>query len=186
MIEGVENENSKRFSWKNEIKEFISAAIWAVILAFIIKTFIFQLTVVPSGSMIPTILPNDRVVVLKFWYKINPLERGQIVVFDPPIDSSYPFIKRVIGLPGDTVEIKNNSVYINGKPLKETYLPKYTKTVPHEKGTLFKVPKDSIFVMGDNRQGSYDSRDWGFVPLKNIKGRAVLTYWPLNRVKVLR
>jgi len=183
MIEGVENDNSKKLSWKNEIKEFISAAIWAVILAFIIKTFIFQLTYVPTGSMIPTIMPNDRVVVLKFWYKFNPLERGQIVVFDPPEPSTSPFIKRVIGLPGETLEIKNSTVYINGKPIAESYLPAKIEMEPFGP---YKIPKDAIFVMGDNRQHSADSRYFGAVPLKNIKGRAVLTYWPLNRFKILK
>ncbi|NYE58126.1 signal peptidase I [Carboxydothermus ferrireducens] len=184
MFSETEKETTKSFSWKNELKEFISAAIWAVILAFIIKTFIFQLTYVPTGSMIPTILPNDRVVVLKFWYKIKPIERGQIVVFDPPNSAnSPPFIKRVIGLPGETLEIKNNTVYINGKPLKENYLPAKMEMEPFGP---FKIPKDAIFVMGDNRQHSADSRYFGAVPIKNIKGRAVLTYWPLNRVKVLR
>ena len=184
MIEGIENDSSKNFSWKNEVKEFISAAIWAVILAFLIKTFIFQLTYVPTGSMIPTIMPNDRVVVLKFWYKFNPIERGQILVFDPPgQEAKSPFIKRVIGLPGETIEIKNNTVYINGKPINENYLPVKIEMEPFGP---YSIPKDAIFVMGDNRQNSADSRYFGSVPLKNIKGRAVLTYWPLNRFKILK
>ncbi len=156
----------------------------SVVLALGIRTFVAEARYIPSGSMLPTLEINDRLVIEKITYRFNPPERGDIVVFWPP-DTLFPpggrrdaFIKRVIGLPGETVEVKDGTVFINGNPLEENYIsaePEYTwgpETIPPEQ----------FLVLGDNRNSSYDSHSWGFVPGENIIGRAVVRFWPPSRI----
>lgn len=168
----------------NPIVEGLQTLGLSVVLALGIRTFVAEARYIPSGSMEPTLEINDRLVVEKISYYFNPPERGDIVVFWPP-DELFPegkrrdaFIKRVIGLPGDTVEITGGTVYINGNPLEEDYI----KAEPNYVWGPEKVPDDSYLVLGDNRNSSFDSHSWGFVPAENIIGKAVVRFWPPSRI----
>jgi signal peptidase I len=164
-------------------REVIETVLYALILAMIIRTFLIQAFWIPSGSMIPTLEPGDRVLVLKFWYhlpKISP-KRGQIVVFKYPVDPKRDFVKRLIGLPGDTVEIKDGRVFINSREIAEPYVvyPDNFSMAPEL------VPAKSYFCLGDNRANSQDSRFWGFVRQDFMKGPAVFRYWPPSRIGLM-
>lgn len=159
-------------------RETVETVLWAVVLALIIRAVIVQAFWIPSGSMIPTLLPGDRVLVCKFWYYVQEPKRGQVFVFKYPVDPKRDFVKRLIGLPGDVVEIKQGQVLINGKATDEPYV-----TFP-DAFTMnpVTVPEGHYFAMGDNRPNSQDSRFWGFVPESNVRGPVFLRYWPLNRI----
>ena len=180
---------------KSVFRAYAEAAIIAIILALFIRTFVVQAFKIPSGSMEPTLLVGDHILVNKFLYGIKipfirktliPIsepKRNDVIVFIYPVDKSKDFIKRVIGLPGDEIEIIGNRILINGKPFKDKYgyYPDKGKggvsqAVKAHFGPV-KVPKDHLFVMGDNRNHSYDSRFWGFVPLESVKGKAFIIYW---------
>jgi len=174
---------------KSVFREYAEAAIIAIILALFIRTFVVQAFKIPSGSMEPTLLVGDHILVNKFIYGVKipflrktliPIqkpERNDVVVFIYPMDPSKDFIKRVIGIPGDTIEILGRSITINGKPFVDKH-GVYTGglQVNGHFGPVT-VPKDHLFVMGDNRDHSYDSRFWGFVPLESVKGEAFIVYW---------
>jgi len=182
-------------NFQSKIWDWTKSILIALVLALFIRAFIVQAYKIPSGSMIPTLLIGDYLLVNKLAYGIrNPIkndfiyfrklpERQEIVVFTYPLNKKLDFIKRVIGLPGDTVEIVNKKVYVNGKLLKEPYVqfndPEiYPKEVsPRDNYGPVKVPPGYIFVLGDNRDQSYDSRFWGFVPINYIKGRALIIYF---------
>jgi len=159
-------------------RETIETVLWALVLALILRYFVVQAFWIPSGSMIPTLVPGDRVLVSKFWYHFQPPKRGQIVVFKYPLDPKRDFIKRVIGLPGEVVSMEEGVVYIDGEPLAEPYVKN------HDSFNMkpVKVPENAYFVMGDNRPNSQDSRFWGFVPKENLIGPAFFRYWPLSRI----
>ncbi|MCL1941121.1 MAG: signal peptidase I [Synergistaceae bacterium] len=173
-------------SWKRETIETI---IWALVLALILRTFVIQAFWIPSGSMLPTLQIEDRVLVAKFWNWIKEPSRGSIYVFKYPVDPERDFIKRIIGLPGDTINIQNGAVSVNGELIDEPYvknMDRFTlrqndifKTVPA------KVPEDMYFALGDNRMNSQDGRYWGFVPKSYLKGPAFFRYWPLNRIGLI-
>jgi signal peptidase I len=174
--------------------EYVEAIITALILALLIRTFIVQAFKIPSGSMIPTLLIGDHILVNKFLYGTHiPFtdkkilifrepEKGDIIVFKYPEDPKKDFIKRVMATEGDTIEEKNKIVYVNGEPVKEPFAHHYDPTIRSagdRRDTFGRilVPKDKIFVMGDNRDHSYDSRFWGFVDTKEVKGKAFIIYW---------
>ncbi len=147
----------------------------------------FQATVakpyqIPTGSMIPTIQENDRILADRLIYHFRAIHRGDVIVFNPPADlhQDTPFVKRVIGLPGDTVEIKHGEVLVNGKPFVVPNARKTDYTMPAET-----VPGGQLFVLGDNRDESYDSHRWGFAPISNVIGRAEIVYWPLSHLQFL-
>lgn len=176
--------NSRPQSQINPWVEGIQTIGLSVLLALGIRHFVAEARYIPSGSMEPTLQINDRLVIEKISYYFNPPERGDIVVFWPP-DSVFEgqpsrdaFIKRVIGLPGDTVEVTNGRVLVNGAPLDETYI----KAEPEYEWGPETVPDDSYLVLGDNRNSSFDSHSWGFVPRDNIIGKAVVRFWPPSRV----
>ncbi|MBD2040368.1 signal peptidase I [Microcoleus sp. FACHB-672] len=155
----------------------------SVVLAFGIRAFVAEARYIPSGSMEPTLLINDRLIVDKLSYKFQSPQRGDIVVFDPTEalqkqNFHDAFIKRVIGLPGDKVEVKGGRVYINDKPLRE----KYIADEPNYQYGPVNVPESQYLVLGDNRNNSYDSHYWGFVPRDKVIGRAVVRFWPPNRL----
>ncbi len=164
----------------------------SAILAFGIRTFVAEARFIPSKSMVPTLQVDDRLIVDKVSYHFKDPQRGDIIVFMPPDEASVvctgpqasqqhskdAYIKRIIGLPGDTVEVKQGQVFINGKPLKEGYVAE----VPDYQYGPRTVPQGSYLVLGDNRNNSCDSHYWGFVPRDNIIGRAIVRFWPLNRV----
>ncbi len=185
-------------------REWSEALIVAVILALIIRTFLFQAFKIPSGSMLDTLLIGDHLLVNKFIYgtkipfidgrylKIRNPERGDVIVFEFPGDKDKPFfekrdfIKRVIGLPGDLIEVKAKQVYINGEPYTipaerhkdQEIIPAVAS--PRDFTGPVKVPENSYFVMGDNRDYSFDSRFWGYVNKTKIKGKAIIKYWSWN------
>lgn len=170
--------------FKDFIKETLSIVIIAFILAMILRTFVIEGRIIPSGSMLPTLQLQDRVMVNKFIYYFKEPQRGDIIVFHPPevLNSKDDYIKRVIGLPGETVEMKNNRVYINNKPLSEPYL---SEPINYTYGPVT-VPENSLLVLGDNRNHSFDSHLWNaWLSRDQIKGKAFMIYWPLKEIKLL-
>jgi len=180
---------------KSAFREYAEAIIMALILALFIRTFIVQAFKIPSGSMIPTLEIGDHILVNKLSYGLRmPFleryllqydrpERGDVVVFVYPEDRSKDFIKRVIAVAGDTVELRNKKIFINGKQIEDPY-GHFAGYDPHAGGVGSgddyapkTVPANHVFVMGDNRDRSYDSRFWGFVDLSDIRGKAFLIYW---------
>ncbi|MBZ4655155.1 MAG: signal peptidase [Peptococcaceae bacterium] len=165
-----------------EIKEWIMTILLAVVLVLIIRTFVMDSRIVPTTSMVPTIIPQDRLFVEKITHRFSGLHRGEVIVFKPPVQSGLKddLIKRLIGLPGDTVEVKNGKLYVNDVVQNEPYLAEPMQ-YSYKKVT---VPEGKLFVLGDNRNRSYDSHEWGFVDITSVKGKAFITYWPLHRFKV--
>jgi signal peptidase I len=194
----------------NMTREWVNTGLVAVVFAWIIMSFIIQAFKIPSGSMMNTLMIGDHIFVAKFIYGIHipfsrkyfwPLQdpkRGEIIVFQFPLDPRKDFIKRCIGIPGDTVEIKDKKVYINGKLQEETNAV-YTdeKVYPNSVhlpimyrnrdnlGPIV-VPENSYFMMGDNRDHSYDSRFWGPLERGHIKGKPLFLYWPPKRIRIVR
>jgi signal peptidase I len=183
---------------KSKLQEYIEAIILAILIAFFIRTFVIQAYKIPSGSMKPTLLIGDHILVSKFNYGIRlPLirsslvpvgtpKRGDIVVFIYPEDRSKDFIKRLIGLPGDAIEIRDKQIILNGLPCSDSHGVYVDNPIipgsvqPRDNFGPVTVPEDSLFVMGDNRDESYDSRFWGFVPMKDVLGKALIIYWSWN------
>jgi signal peptidase I len=166
-----------------EIKDWVVSILIAVVLAFFIRYFIVELYMVEGPSMRPTLVNSERLVVNKFIYRFKTPEKGDVVVFRYPRDPSRDFIKRVIGVAGDTIEIKDGRVFLNGQLLNEPYILEKTRG----SFAAVTVPPGHIFVMGDNRNNSEDSRfrDVGFVSLDLLKGKAVMVFWPLDNLKTL-
>lgn len=179
---------------KRLLKEYAEAIITALILALVIRAYVIQAFKIPSGSMIPTLLIGDHILVNKFIYgtKIPFTDRqvlifkkpgrGDIIVFKYPENPKKDFIKRVIATGGDVIEERDKTVYVNGKAVMEPYTQHSDSGIkpgndPRDNFGQLTVPKGKVFVMGDNRDQSYDSRYWGFVDLKEIKGKALIIYW---------
>lgn len=167
---------------KHEIKEWIITILVAVVLVIVIRTFLLDNRVVPTTSMVPTIQPGDRLFVEKITHKISGVERGDVIVFEPPADLNLngDLIKRLIALPGDSVEVKNGKLYVNDVVVEEKYVAEPIQYTMEK----VVVQPGKIFVLGDNRNRSYDSHAWGLADKDSIKGKALVTYWPFNRVKV--
>jgi len=184
---------------KSKLREYVEAILLAIVIAFFIRTFVIQAYKIPSGSMKPTLLIGDHILVSKFNYGVKlpfvrstliPVgspKRGDIVVFIYPEDRSKDFIKRLVGLPGDTVEVRDKQIFLNGQPWKETHGVHSDSLVipgavqPRDNFGPVKVPEGKLFVMGDNRDESYDSRFWGFVDMKDVLGKALIIYWSWNQ-----
>ena len=185
---------------KSQLRETIEAIVVAFAIALIIRTFVIQAFKIPSGSMIPTLQIGDHILVNKFLlgtpvdvpftnihlFRMPGLRkphRGDIIVFKYPEDPTRDFIKRVIGIEGDVIESKDKTLFVNNRKLIESYaqhVDSFIKPSAMDKRDNFgpiTVPKDSVFVMGDNRDQSYDSRFWGFVDLSKVKGKAIIIYW---------
>lgn len=168
-----------------DIKEFIQSLIIAGILAFFIITFVAQSFIVDGQSMYPTLNDGERLFVNKFIYRFHPPKRFDIIVFTPNGQPDSKFIKRVIGLPGETVFIKDGITYIDGQPLKEKYL---NEKMLGDFGP-YPVGEDEVFVMGDNRNHSADSRIpsyVGNVKYRTISGKAFWVYWPIKRMRIIK
>jgi signal peptidase I len=164
--------------------EFLHDLSVAVLFCFFLIAFVAQAFRVQGTSMEPLLLDGERIVVNKFVYRFQPIERGDVVVFWYPRDPSVSFIKRVVGLPGDLVEIRAGQLLVNGLPVRESYLPAGFPDGDSYPPT--DVRKGYYFVLGDHRRSSNDSRTWGEVPEKYIYGRAVFRFWPFDRVGPIR
>jgi len=187
---------------KSTLREYFESIVIAVILALFIRTFVVQAFKIPTGSMEENLLIGDHLLVNKFIFgpsasaverallPMAPLKRGEVVVFKYPEEPDRDFIKRVIGLPGETVELREKKVYINGTPLNEPYVhflapprtggPEFNEVTSfdvRERYGPVTVPPNQYFVMGDNRDNSQDSRYWGFLPRDLVKGKALVIYW---------
>jgi signal peptidase I len=183
-------DRAERIKKKSTIREYAEAAAIAILLALFIRAFVVQAFKIPSGSMEPTLLVGDHILVNKFLYGIKlpyfqttliPIStpgRGDIIVFIYPEDKSKDFIKRVIGIPGDRIQMQDKQLLVNGKPFDDKY-GYYDEKAGNSSRSfgLVVVPKDRYFVMGDNRDHSMDSRFWGFVPSEAVKGKAFIIYW---------
>lgn len=180
---------------KSTLREYTEAIIIALALAFFIRTFVIQAFKIPSGSMLPTLLIGDHLLVNKFIYgvkvpfsgtvliPVSKPERNDVIVFRYPQDPKLDYIKRVIGIGGDTIESRDKVLYVNGEPFADKYGVIMDKTVmdrassPRDNFGPIQVPEGKVFVMGDNRDNSFDSRFWGFVDQKAILGKALIIYW---------
>lgn len=169
-----------RSLWR-EVRAFTRDLLVAVLIAVLVIVFIVQPVRVEGTSMLPRLHDGERIFVNKFVYKFESINRGDIVVFWYPNDPSKSFIKRVIGLPGETVSIRDGIVYVNGEPLDEPYLDSSFHAQRDSLSPVYVKPH-YYFVMGDNRDASNDSRQWGLVPEKYIYGKAIFRYWPLGNV----
>jgi len=159
--------------------DWLFPVLLAVVLALVVKTYVAQAFQIPTGSMEPTIMIGDRVIVDKLFIHPSELRQGDVIVFRPPAGVSptgIPLIKRVIGLPRDTVLIRSGIVYVNGKPLQEPYI---MAKPDYDYGPVT-VPANKLFMMGDNRNNSFDSRNWGFEDFSGVVGKAEWIYWPLK------
>jgi len=172
------------------VRENLESILWAVAVALLIRTFIMAPFKIPSGSMHPTLVEGDRILVNKFLYRFHPPQRGEIIVFRFPEDPKRAFIKRLIAVGGDTVEIRQGKLYINGALLDGggvvAYTYYYNQGSYGQEHQAVHVPPDAFYVLGDNSAASHDSRFWGFVPKRFLIGRALCIFWPLTRWRVLR
>jgi signal peptidase I len=165
-------------------RDLLQSLVIAAVLALIIRSFLFTPFYIPSPSMEPTLYPGDRIIVNRLAYRLGEPQRGDVVVFRYPLDPSRDYVKRVVAVGGDTVEARDNVLYINGQPQPPaSYLP--PGVVYSDFGPI-KVPPNNYFMMGDNRNNSADSRVWGTLDRKLIIGKAVLVYWPLNHIGLIR
>lgn len=194
----MKENKSQPVKTKSKIREFAEAVLTAFLIAAFIISFVIQAFKIPSGSMIPSLLVGDHLFVNKFIYGVKipffrktiiPVtdpKRGDVVVFIYPLDRSKDFIKRVIGIAGDKIEMKNKKLFINDQVYPDPFgiyddVVIYPANVqPRDNFGPVMVPKDSLFVMGDNRDHSLDSRFWGFVDLKDVQGKAFILYWSWN------
>lgn len=203
-IDKAEVERTKVKSQRTVFQEYSEALVVAVILAIIIRAFFFQAFKIPSSSMEPTLLVGDHILVSKFiygvripftdkrWPRFTSPSRGDVIVFIYPGDRTKDFIKRVVGIGGDTLEIRNKKVILNGKEIPEPYAHHFDNRVfqggtnPRDNMGPVTVPKGRLFVMGDNRDFSHDSRFWRFVPVEDVKGEAFLIYYSARHFPLIR
>src|SRR5262245_49720232 len=182
---------------KSLLRDYFETIVTCVIFVLFARTFVFQQSKIPTGSMIPTLLIGDYIMVNKFIYApptaapivasieravfpMRDIRRGDIVVFKFPEEPEKDYIKRVIGLPGETIEVRDRQVYIDGRPLDESYKVHRNPrglNIDQDNYPATRIPDDSYFCMGDNRDNSRDSRSWGFVPRTYVKGRAFMIWW---------
>ena len=167
---------------KSSLREMVEVIVTALVLAFLIKTFVVGNFWIPSESMVPTIEVNDKVIVTNFSYWFEGPKRGDVIVFRYPLDTKKDYIKRCIGLPGETVEFRDSKLYVNGQLVEEPYLP---EGLVFEDFGPIEVPEGQYFMCGDNRNHSSDSRVWGFVEKRLIIGKAQVIYWPFDRWSTL-
>lgn len=186
---------------KSVVREWIEAILVAFVFALIIRTFVVQAFKIPTGSMRNTLMEGDIILVNKFIYgaripftgitlpKLRDPKRGDVIVFVYPQNPKKDFIKRLVASGGETVEIRNGTIYVNDKPVTETVFNQiyyYNRGDFGREGLKVTVPKGSFFVLGDNSGSSQDSRYWGFVPASNVLGKAILIYWPPQRIRIIR
>lgn len=177
-------EKPKSKSTIKYIVELAEIILIAFALSWVLRAFVIEARQVPTGSMLPTIQLDDRLIVDKLFFKhLGKIKHGDVLVFRPPPEAhaTDDYIKRVVGLPGDKVEIRDHVTYVDDQPLNEPYLMENARM---DYGPIY-VPENSLFVMGDNRNNSADSREWGFLPMENVTGRTLFRYWPLKNIGAL-
>ncbi len=175
----VEQPTDRRKIFIHNLFEIAQMLAMALVLYFIIDCVIGRVRV-QKISMEPTLLPGEILLVNKLEYKFGEIERGDIVTFHYPLDPSLDYVKRVIGLPGDSVLVRDSKVWVNERQLNEPYI-----SAPPEYEGAWKVPEENLFVLGDNRNPSADSHVWGYVPLENLIGKAFAVYWPITKIRGL-
>jgi len=186
---------------KSVVREWVESVVIAFLLAMFIREFFFQAFRIPSGSMRMTLLEGDRLLVNKLHYGprlrfthlrlpgLSKPQRGDVIVFIYPDDTKRDFIKRLVAFGGETVEIRDFVIYINGKPLDQEpfkHVRYYNRGTYGETGQKIMVPAGHYFVLGDNSASSSDSRFWGFVPEENVVGKAEIIYWPVTRIRMIK
>lgn len=177
------SETHRRSFWF-DLRVWARDIVLSVAIAAIVIVFLYQPVKVEGTSMMPWLEDQQRIFVNKFVYSVDNIHRGDVVVFRFPLDPTKSYIKRVLGLPGDKVEVVEGRVFVNRQPVEENYVPaEYQDDSTHP---LLEVPRDHFYVLGDHRNTSNDSRTWGTVPREFITGKAVFAYWPLDRFGVLR
>jgi signal peptidase I len=176
----------KKRSVVGALVHWLRDLLFSVVLAVIVILFLYQPVKVEGTSMMPTLDDQERIFINKFVYRFHfeKIDRGDTVVFWFPGDPSKSYIKRVIGMPGDRVEVRDGSVLVNGNPLEEDYVPQEYRDQSEMRPTT--VGTDEYFVLGDHRSSSNDSRTWGMVPRRYIYGKAVFIYWPLEKMGLLK
>ena len=171
------------------VKETVESLLIALLIALVIRTFVVQAFKIPSGSMRPTLIEGDRIFVWKlpYWFARDPV-RGDVIVFKYPEDPKKDYIKRLAGLGEEEIRIQDGSIIVDDKLITENNFSNryyYNRDKYGSKGQTIAIPTRSFYVLGDNSANSRDSRYWGFVPRKNIVGKAVFIYWPLNRIRII-
>lgn len=184
-LEDGKSESGSKGVWQTLFVDNAKLVTIALAIALFVRFFIAEPRFIPSPSMVPTLAVGDRLLVEKVSYRLHSPQKGDIVVFEPPpqlqeygYSSSQAFIKRVIGLPGQTVQINQGKVLIDGQPLDEPYILE----PPDYEMPLLQIPAGSLFMMGDNRNDSNDSHVWGFLPVQNAIGKAAFRFWPLEKI----
>ena len=193
-------ENEKTPKKKSVIREWFEAIVVALILAFFVRVFFFEFYKIPTGSMIPTLIPGDRILVSKLVYGpripflgiripgLRKPKRGEVMVFISPAEKNKSYVKRVIGLPQEELEIEYGSIYVNGAEVTSANIIKnyyYNRGDYGTEGNIVNIPENSYFVLGDNSASSRDSRFWGFVPSRDVLGKAILIWWPPKRIRMI-
>lgn len=177
---------------KNLFSDYLEAAIIAVILSLFVRTFLFEAFKIPTPSMESSLMVGDHIIVDKFalgarldfeggFIPMRPAKRGEVIVFKFEREPEKDYVKRIVGLPGDEVKVENKILFVNGQAVNEPYVQHVDKEMIPERDNMpaVKVPPDHYFVMGDNRDNSADSREWGFVSRGQIRGRALFVYWSI-------
>jgi signal peptidase I len=201
-VTAQQGQSAAKKSKKSSAREWTESIIVALALAMVIRAFAIQAFKIPTGSMLPTLKVGDLIMVNKLIYgarvpfteyqrlpAYGQMHRGDVVVFIYPEDSKKAFIKRLVGFPGEKVQIKDGTIFINDAPLMDPLFNRfyyYNRGDLMENGEAIIVPKDAYFVLGDNSASSKDSRYWGFVPESNILGKAILIYWPPQRMRMIQ
>lgn len=170
--------------FRETVWDWTKTILSAVILSLLLRTFVVEARWIPSESMVPTFQVGDRLLVEKLTRKVGEFHRGEIIVFDPPPASGLnePLIKRIIGLPGDVIRVQNGIVYLNGVAQDEAYTLEKAK----QNFGPYTVPANDLFVMGDNRNNSFDSRYWGSVPQTMVIGKAFFKFYPLQEIGLIK
>lgn len=189
--------------FKSELREWIESILIAFVIAIVLQTFVVQAFKIPSGSMIPTFNIGDRIFVNKFLYcaripfvnirlpvlDLRQPSRGDIIVFQSPEDPRKDFVKRLIARGGESVEIKDGKIFVDGKAVEEPSIKAqfyYNAGDYGKEGESVTVPAGHYYALGDNSANSRDSRYWGFIPKENLIGKAVLIYWPIPRIRMIK
>jgi len=183
---------SRRRWLRNKWEDWIKPLLIAAILALGIRTYLFGPYKIPTGSMRPVLMEGDRIFVDKITYRFREPERGDIIVFKYPLDRKKDFVKRLVAFGGETFEIRDGELYVNGLRLErpasiaEQFYYNRSDWNFAKRGQIIALPEGSLFVLGDNSAQSSDSRNWGFVPRKDVIGRAVLIWWPPKRFRLIK